>query len=49
MIWFLIEKTQKKKDGAVGILTKGNINRTNYYKNAIIMSLVPFVNPKLSF
>jgi len=42
-------KNSKKKDGAVGILTKGNINRTNYYKNAIIMSLIPFVNPKLSF
>ena len=42
-------KNSKKKDGAVGILTKGNINRTNYYKDAIIMSLVPFVNPKLSF
>ena len=42
-------KNSKKKDGAVGILTKGNINRTNYYKDAIIMSLVPFVNPNLSF
>ena len=42
-------KNSKIKDGAVGILTKGNINRTNYYKNAVIMSLIPFINPKLSF
>ena len=42
-------KNSKHKDGAVGILTKGIINRSKYYTEAVIMSLVPFVNKKLSF
>ena len=42
-------KDSKSKDGAVGILTKGIINRTEYYKGAVIMSLIPFRNKKLSF
>ena len=42
-------KNSKSKDGAVGILTNKNITRTNYYKNAVIMSLIPFFNKKLTF
>tara|TARA_B110000263_G_C15278322_1_gene496978 strand:+ start:1199 stop:1738 length:540 start_codon:yes stop_codon:yes gene_type:complete len=42
-------KNSKNKDGAVGILTNKNITRTNYYKNAVIMSLIPFFNKKLTF
>ena len=46
----VFERTNsKKKDGAVGILTHGIINRTKYYKEAVIMSLIPFVNKGLSF
>ena len=46
----VFERTNsKKKDGAVGILTHGIINRTKYYKEAVIMSLIPFVNKELSF
>ncbi|WP_296621383.1 inosine/xanthosine triphosphatase [Marivirga sp.] len=36
----------KQKDGAVGILTKGEIDRKSYYEHAMIMALIPFLkNP----
>jgi len=34
----------KKKDGVVGILTHGIINRTLYYEHALILGLIPFIN-----
>ena len=37
----------KQKNGAVGILTKNLINRTDYYVHAIILALIPFTNSKL--
>jgi len=37
----------KQKNGAVGILTDNLINRTDYYKHAIILALIPFTNSKL--
>jgi inosine/xanthosine triphosphatase len=40
-------KNSKQKDGAVGILTNGLINRTAYYKPAIILALIPFMNDGL--
>ncbi|WNB18661.1 inosine/xanthosine triphosphatase [Marivirga arenosa] len=36
----------KQKDGAVGILTNGLIDRTQYYEHAIIMALIPFQNKR---
>lgn len=39
----------KQKDGAVGILTKGIINRTYYYEHALILALIPFVNQEFYF
>ncbi len=42
-------KNSKRKDGAVGILTGGLIDRTSYYKEAVVMSLIPFINKELSF
>ena len=42
-------KNSKRKDGAVGILTGGLIDRTSYYKEAVVMSLIPFINNELSF
>ena len=33
----------KQKDGAVGILTKGEIDRKSYYEHAMVMALIPFV------
>lgn len=42
-------KNSKHKDGAVGILTGGLVDRTSYYKEAVVMSLIPFINNELSF
>jgi len=42
-------KNSKKKDGAIGILTKGIITRESYYKQAVILSLIPFLNKNLVF
>jgi len=33
----------KQKDGAVGILTNGEIDRKSYYEHAMVMALIPFV------
>lgn len=32
----------KQKDGAIGILTNGEIDRKAYYEHAMIMALIPF-------
>lgn len=32
----------KQKDGAVGILTNGEIDRKTYYEHAMIMAIIPF-------
>lgn len=37
----------KQKGGAVGSLTKGFLGRTEYYKQAVTLALIPFVNEKL--
>ena len=42
-------KNSKEKDGAVGILTGSLVDRSKYYKQAVVMSLIPFINKKLSF
>jgi len=42
-------KNSKKKDGAVGILTGGLMDRSKYYKEAVVMSLIPFINKHLCF
>ena len=39
----------KKKNGAVGILTNNLIDRTKYYEEAVILSLIPFINKRLLF
>mmetsp|Transcript_22051 Transcript_22051/g.43821 ORF Transcript_22051/g.43821 Transcript_22051/m.43821 type:complete len:240 (+) Transcript_22051:1-720(+) len=39
----------KQSDGTVGILSHGNIDRTQYYKHALILALIPLVNPELTF
>jgi inosine/xanthosine triphosphatase len=36
----------KQEDGAVGLLTKGLIDRTLYYKHALVLALVPFISAK---
>ena len=37
----------KQKDGAVGILTAGIIDRKHYYEHALILALIPFINQTL--
>ena len=37
----------KQKQGSVGILTKGAIDRTEYYTHAVALALVPFLNENL--
>lgn len=32
----------KQQDGAVGLLTDGLIDRTAYYKHAVVLALIPF-------
>lgn len=39
----------KQQNGAVGILTHDLIDRVAYYEHAMILALIPFVNPSLNF
>lgn len=39
----------KQANGAIGILTDDVVDRETYYVHAVIMALVPFKNPKLSW
>jgi len=34
------------KEGAVGLLTRGHIDRARFYAPAVTMALVPFLNPE---
>lgn len=40
-------KNSKQKDGAIGILTDGVIDRTHYYEHAVVLALVPCKKEKL--
>ena len=40
-------KNSKKKNGAIGILTNNIIDRTKYYEEAVVLSLIPFLNKSL--
>ena len=37
----------KEKNGAVGILTNNLIDRTTYYEEAVVLSLIPFIKNEL--
>lgn len=37
----------KQKGGAVGLLTHGALDRTNYYAQAVTLALIPFINQNL--
>ena len=41
------QKDSKKKTGAVGILTKDLISRSQYYAEAVVLALIPFINNDL--
>ncbi len=40
-------KDSKRSMGAVGILTNGKIDRTQYYQQAVMLALIPFVKADL--
>ena len=40
-------KNSKQTNGAVGILTKDLIDRADYYQPAVVLALIPFINPDL--
>ncbi len=40
-------KNSKQKSGAIGILTNGLIDREQYYYQAIVIGLIPFLNSNL--
>lgn len=37
----------KQGNGAVGIFTKGQINREEFYRDAVTLALIPFIHPDL--
>ena len=39
----------KQQNGSVGLLTGDVIDRTAYYEQAVILALIPFKNPRLTF
>ncbi len=40
-------KNSKKEQGAVGILTNNIITRAEYYTDAVVFALIPFINKEL--
>ncbi len=44
---FFTKENSKQTGGSVGILTKGVLERTAYYQQAIILALIPFLNEEL--
>jgi non-canonical (house-cleaning) NTP pyrophosphatase len=41
------KSNSKQENGAVGILTENVIDRAEFYKQAVILALIPFKNPTL--
>ncbi len=39
----------KQEDGSVGILTSGTLDRREYYAHAVVLALIPFKQPLLTF
>lgn len=42
-------QNSKQQSGSVGILTDEVMDRTGYYEHAVILALIPFKNPALTF
>lgn len=42
-------ENSKQGNGAIGILTGDHITRTDFYAEAMVMALIPFINPDLTF
>ena len=39
----------KQGNGSVGLLTGDLMDRTDFYKEAVVLALIPFINPSLTF
>ncbi|TFV95965.1 non-canonical purine NTP phosphatase [Algoriphagus kandeliae] len=44
---FFSQENSKQQGGSVGILTKGKLDRKNYYSQAVLLALIPFVQKDL--
>lgn len=44
---FFQTENSKENGGAVGILTHGILDRKNYYQQAVVLALIPFVNENI--
>jgi inosine/xanthosine triphosphatase len=42
-------QNSKQQNGSVGILTADVMDRAGYYEHAVILALIPFKNPALTF
>ena len=42
------QRNSKQSAGAVGLLTQGVITRTSLYKHAVILALIPFIQPEFA-
>ncbi len=40
-------ENSKRTNGAVGLLTNDLVTRTDLYSHAVVLALIPFMNPKL--
>ncbi|WP_268033118.1 inosine/xanthosine triphosphatase [Algoriphagus sp. PAP.12] len=43
---FYSQENSKQQGGSVGILTGGKLDRRDYYSQAILLALIPFLNKK---
>lgn len=41
------KQNSKQKSGAVGLLTHQKVTRTTLYEQAVVLALIPFINPEL--
>lgn len=41
------QSNSKQKNGAVGLLTQNQVDRTELYRQAVILALIPFINSGL--
>jgi len=43
------ETNSKHKGGTIGILTNGTVTRKDFYRDAMLFALIPFVKPELYY
>ena len=43
------QQNSKRRNGSIGLLTDDALTRTSFYSPAVLMALIPFKNPDLTF